>query len=437
MIEPRADERLRDRLWIWAHPEGSYNGPQWGLPGDSRITPLESAVWLGVPNVILISYGDLPHPPLTQYAKPLAAASQLMWSVVGGGGETSEAMRAEVTGLISSLPNLVGIFMDDFFHFRGSPPSQWLAKPGVDFPVSLEVTLPTLAEATRVELVQSDAIGGDHRSAGFQVDLRGSEDEWWRVGEGTLPNSPGAVAAVDFPRREVAGLRVAILGSHDEGGAMSCGLQATRLGDGDAAVALDDAELVVSSRYPVIERSIEERMAVTDGSLGADWADPALFPPEVLIESAPSVAASLAPSEVAELRTRLPDRSERPVEIGVAVYDYQLGLPSISRHLELIDVPVLWHWDPTDLPQLPRNLERLRRFAPGKRPMVGLYMWDFAKGRPIPQDLYEGAWAEAIRLLGDGEIDGVVLLAGNLCDLDLPAVEWTRGWLAEHGDRPL
>jgi hypothetical protein len=34
-------------------------------------------------------------------------------------------------------------------------------------------------------------------------------------------------------------------------------------------------------------------------------------------------------------------------------------------------------------------------------------------------------------------IDGIVFLAGNLCDLGIPAVEWTRSWIAEHGDRPV
>jgi len=32
---------------------------------------------------------------------------------------------------------------------------------------------------------------------------------------------------------------------------------------------------------------------------------------------------------------------------------------------------------------------------------------------------------------------GMVFRATNACDLGLEAVEWTRRWIAEHGDEPL
>ncbi len=41
---------VRDHLWIFSHREGSYNN-EWGLPGDSRITPAEAAHYLDVPGL--------------------------------------------------------------------------------------------------------------------------------------------------------------------------------------------------------------------------------------------------------------------------------------------------------------------------------------------------------------------------------------------------
>jgi hypothetical protein len=430
-----APRHLRDRLWVWAHPEGSYNGPQWGLAKDSRVTPLESAVWLGCPNVMLIHYGDLPREPLAQYAKPLEAARSVMWSIVGGGGETSDAMRASVLELAASMPNLTGLLMDDFFHFRGTPPAQWLAAPGTGFPVTVSIALAQPVTASAVELVQSDWVSGDHRAADAVVEVE-TEAGWKSAPPASVPDTPGATVSVDLPANVITGVRVAILGSRDRDGAMSCGLSAIRLRHEGRVVALDDATLEVSSRYPRGGRTIEERMAATDGRTGANWADPAFMAPEVLIAQEPPVAASLTPSELAGLRDEL-QALGRPLELGVVVYDYQLGAASIAQHLELVDLAILWHWDPHDLPGLTTNAERLRQLAPGKRTMIGLYMWDFARGCEIPLGLHRDACERALELVQSQQADGIVFLAGNLCDLDIPAVEWTRSWIAGHGEQLL
>ena len=57
---------VRDRFWIWAHEVHSYDDA-WGLPRNGRITPVEGAHYLGVPNIILIRYGGKPAPPFEQY----------------------------------------------------------------------------------------------------------------------------------------------------------------------------------------------------------------------------------------------------------------------------------------------------------------------------------------------------------------------------------
>lgn len=71
---------------------------------------------MGVPNVIMIRYLDDPPMPFDQYAIPFRALKQVYWSTVGGDGITSEAERTHVLELARRLPNIVGFFMDDFFH---------------------------------------------------------------------------------------------------------------------------------------------------------------------------------------------------------------------------------------------------------------------------------------------------------------------------------
>jgi regulator of sirC expression with transglutaminase-like and TPR domain len=115
--KPRQDENaatVRDRFWAWGHEAGVYNGA-WGLPKSSRITPVEGAHYLGVPNIIFIRYQGKPEPPYAQYALPFKSLKRVVWSIAGAGGATSSEEREQVLKLAASMPNLTGVFLDDFF----------------------------------------------------------------------------------------------------------------------------------------------------------------------------------------------------------------------------------------------------------------------------------------------------------------------------------
>ncbi|MBN1917391.1 MAG: hypothetical protein JW889_05740 [Verrucomicrobia bacterium] len=107
---------VRDRFWIWGHEAGSHTTEEWGVPEPSRITPVEGAFYMGVPNVILVRYGGKPEPPYHQCAVPYRALRSVVWSIVGAGGKTDAADRAHVLDLARELPNMSGVMMDDFFH---------------------------------------------------------------------------------------------------------------------------------------------------------------------------------------------------------------------------------------------------------------------------------------------------------------------------------
>ncbi|MFC1526633.1 hypothetical protein ACFL6X_07485, partial [Candidatus Latescibacterota bacterium] len=106
---------IRDRLWIWGHEAGSHND-SWNLSGTSRMTPLEGAAYLGIPNLIMVGYRELPRAPFDQYAIPFRPLQQVVWSIVGASGATEAAERAEVVRLAAKEPNITGVMMDDFFH---------------------------------------------------------------------------------------------------------------------------------------------------------------------------------------------------------------------------------------------------------------------------------------------------------------------------------
>jgi hypothetical protein len=111
-------ETVRDRLWIWGHEAGSHNG-RWNLPGISRMTPAEGAYFLGVPNLVMVCFGNLPEPPFETRMRALSPLRRVVWSVLGDSSSSRDDLP-EVLSLSERYPNLVGGIMDDFFHEPGA-----------------------------------------------------------------------------------------------------------------------------------------------------------------------------------------------------------------------------------------------------------------------------------------------------------------------------
>ncbi|MBP8130319.1 MAG: hypothetical protein KA184_12140 [Candidatus Hydrogenedentes bacterium] len=109
-------ERVRDRLWLWAHYPGVYDG-MFGLPRNSRITPVDAAQYLGTPNIMFIQAAGKPEYPFDSYAASLKEVKRLQWSITGSSGVTSDEEREHVLRLAATMPNITGLYMDDFFNF--------------------------------------------------------------------------------------------------------------------------------------------------------------------------------------------------------------------------------------------------------------------------------------------------------------------------------
>jgi hypothetical protein len=61
-------------------------------------------------------------------------------------------------------------------------------------------------------------------------------------------------------------------------------------------------------------------------------------------------------------------------------------------------------------------------------------MWDYGAKQPMPVETMKRQCETGLRWLKAGRIDGMIFLASCICDLDLPAVEWTREWIAKAGE---
>jgi hypothetical protein len=105
--QPKAGQpqTVRDRLWLWSHVAGSYNG-MFGLPGKSRMTPAEAAFYMGIPNVFMLHREGTPEPPLEQFALAFEPLRDVVWGIVGDSGTTNEKEREMVLDLALHNPKI-------------------------------------------------------------------------------------------------------------------------------------------------------------------------------------------------------------------------------------------------------------------------------------------------------------------------------------------
>ena len=141
------------------------------------------------------------------------------------------------------------------------------------------------------------------------------------------------------------------------------------------------------------------------------------------------------PDELRGLRDRLRS-GDRPLDLWVVLYQHQLPRP-VREHLEHCDVINFWTWNARDLPAQEESFGRLEDLAPASRKVLGCYLWDYGDRQPMPLDLMEQQCVQGLEWLRQGRIEGMVFLASCICDMGLPAVEWTRQWIAEVGDSTL
>lgn len=122
---------VRDRLWVFCNP---INADYDIVGRRSVISPLESALYLGIPNIMMVNQYPDPNikpgedgfyqawrPPFELYAYPMKKLlKRVVWSIVGAGGKTNPDERREVMDMARKTPNIVGITMDDFFRKGGA-----------------------------------------------------------------------------------------------------------------------------------------------------------------------------------------------------------------------------------------------------------------------------------------------------------------------------
>ena len=105
--------KLRDRFWLWGHPEGVFNN-DYGNTAESRMTPMEACLYLGISNTFMTPVGV----PVNkrQYNKSFKTLRKVAWDL----GKDLVATQGNISSIDAYLenakdfPNITATVFDDF-----------------------------------------------------------------------------------------------------------------------------------------------------------------------------------------------------------------------------------------------------------------------------------------------------------------------------------
>jgi hypothetical protein len=159
---------------------------------------------------------------------------------------------------------------------------------------------------------------------------------------------------------------------------------------------------------------------------------------------------AIQPAELKAARQRM-KAVGRAMDMWVTLYTHEINQsrkmsnpafrgcdPPLASFLDLFDVLTLWTWNSDELAFLDENLAALEKVAPKKaRIALGLYIWDFHNGRPVPPDLMRHQCERGLAWLQKGRIQEMIFLGNTVLDVGLESAEFAREWIAKVGGLPI
>lgn len=142
--------------------------------------------------------------------------------------------------------------------------------------------------------------------------------------------------------------------------------------------------------------------------------------------------ARKALGEIAEKLKNAP----RPMDLHLVYY------PHIQREMdpaafEAVTMLSMFTWNSKDLVHLEERFCEMERLYPDKKKLLGIYMFDFPNGQPVPLDRMEHQCNFALRMLKEGRADGMIFEANSLMGMRMDSELWLRDWIEAHKNDPI
>jgi hypothetical protein len=147
--------------------------------------------------------------------------------------------------------------------------------------------------------------------------------------------------------------------------------------------------------------------------------------------------ARLSLEYIAAMRDKLHNCAARPLDLWLVWYKRQLDWP-VEEYLELFDVITYWNMKASsEFAEIEDNFGQVISMSPGKRRMLGCYIWNYGEGKPLTLAEIEAQCEKYREWIKAGKAEGIIFCSNCCADLGLEAVEWTRNWIRENGEEEI
>lgn len=148
----------------------------------------------------------------------------------------------------------------------------------------------------------------------------------------------------------------------------------------------------------------------------------------------PENAQGITTEDLADFEKKL-HGAENPLELWMVFYSKQFDMPDLESVFQAFDGVTLWFWNESEAAgDLEGICRRFFELTPGRKRMIGCYLYDFGGNCPADPELVRKQLDLYETYLREGLIEGVILHTNAVCGLGLAAPEAARAWVAEHGD---
>ena len=118
----------------------------------------------------------------------------------------------------------------------------------------------------------------------------------------------------------------------------------------------------------------------------------------------------------------------RPLSMWLTLYTHNLA-DCDPTMWSAFDALSMWTWNYADLRNLQENFELMEKKFPEQKKYLGIYMFDYPSGEPIPNEYMELQCEYGLKLLQEGRADGLIFLTNCVMGVGLPSEYWLRDWI--------
>lgn len=120
------------------------------------------------------------------------------------------------------------------------------------------------------------------------------------------------------------------------------------------------------------------------------------------------------------------EKARRPMELNATWYFNRQAPAGV---LDYLDTLTVWTWKHGELVHLKENYERLEAQTPRHKKILGIYLYDFDAGVPLPTDYMAMQCEFGLDMMRQGRLDGLMFEANSTMGLGFASERYLADWI--------